>query len=219
MYIFVKTFSGSLLRIDCEPSDTIENIKCKIQENLGIPPYAYFLKYFSKILQEDHTLADYNIKKESTVYMSLRMKFDFTVIFNGVEYIRPGYYEETGRILKEFMFTKTGIDMDYIELKCDDITLEDNTSLNKIINNVNQIIMMNIKNDENLKRIKIIYNERIFTIFCEEPLELNNIKYLVKKNINELDQFQIELIYHSKILTNEDDLDSYSIDELTVVHW
>ena len=76
MKLYVKNLIGKTITFDVDSADTINQVKYRIYDKEGVPPYQQQVVFEAKYLENDRTLSDYNILNDSTLHMVLRIPYN-----------------------------------------------------------------------------------------------------------------------------------------------
>ena len=222
--IYVKTLTGKILALNMEPSDTIKNVKLKIQGKKGIPPSQQHLIFRRQELKDHQTLDEYKVTDKSSVHLRLEDELDRILISVEFPSGRKIFINASPRddfeSVRKMIYDREGIPVDKQRLSfAGKEVVDDHLPLSEYDNQIELSLQLDVKQQKNefLLHVKTRSGKTNFKIEALSGDTIQDVKRKIMEEIG-VPQHQQLLMFNSQEIEDERrSLESYDINSDSII--
>ena len=222
--IFIKTFTGKTITLVMEPSDTIKNLKLKIQDKEGIPPSQQHLIFRRQELKDHQTLYEYKVTNKSSVHLRLEDELDRILI--NVEFptgrkifinVSP---KDDFESVRKMICDREGIPVDQQRLSfASKEVVDDHLPLSEYLNAIELSLQLDVKQQKNefLLHVKTPAGKTKIKVEAVSGDTIQDVKRKIMEEIG-IPPHQQLLMFNSQAIEDERrTLESYDINSDSII--
>lgn len=218
--VFLKTLTGRTIMLRVTPSDTVAQVKAKIEEQEDIPVDKQRLIFVGEQLNDFERLLDYRIEHESAVHLVIRTGNGFQVFVrlpSGRMLTFEVHPNEEFVGIKRKIQERHGLPMDLQQLFYNGQELRENGTYQEYNIQSNSIIELVHNHNRNTQIFVSLPSRETVTIWVNPEETIEVVKEIIEKKTRISVDLQ-ELYFARQRLVNERTLQSYWIEENHMLH-